>query len=109
MMLLSGEAPERGRLRLSTFIFRSRAARWNCSYTCTHSRHGWTIIVAEVDRADATRQTILVVKDEVLIRMVIREYLRACGYRIIEAASGHEALERISRSTLYSAISACLG
>src|SRR5262245_2647867 len=59
---------------------------------CMLSRHGWTSNVAEGDRADASRQTILVVEDEVLIRMVISEYLRACGHRIIEAASGDEAL-----------------
>jgi CheY-like chemotaxis protein len=36
--------------------------------------------------------TVLVVEDEVLIRMVISEYLRHCGYRVIEAASGNEAV-----------------
>jgi CheY-like chemotaxis protein len=45
--------------------------------------------------SDATlvaRQTVLVVEDEVFVRMVIAEYLRDCGYRVIEAASGDEAL-----------------
>jgi CheY-like chemotaxis protein len=37
-------------------------------------------------------QTILVVEDEVLIRMVISEYLRECGYRVIEAAHADEAI-----------------
>ena len=37
-------------------------------------------------------QTILVVEDEVFIRMVISEYLRGCGYKVIEAANGDEAL-----------------
>ena len=36
--------------------------------------------------------TILVVEDEVLIRLVIAEYLRDCGYRVIEAAHADEAL-----------------
>jgi CheY-like chemotaxis protein len=36
--------------------------------------------------------TILVVEDEVLIRMVISDYLRQCGYKVIEAANGDEAV-----------------
>ncbi|MFM9847495.1 MAG: response regulator [Hyphomicrobiaceae bacterium] len=36
--------------------------------------------------------TVLVVEDEVLVRMVICEYLRDCGFRVIEAATGEEAL-----------------
>ncbi len=37
-------------------------------------------------------ETILVVEDEVLVRLVISEYLRDCGYRVIEAANADEAL-----------------
>jgi CheY-like chemotaxis protein len=37
-------------------------------------------------------QTILVVEDEVFVRMVISDYLRSCGYRVIEAASADEAV-----------------
>jgi CheY-like chemotaxis protein len=37
-------------------------------------------------------QTVLVVEDEILIRMVISEYLRECGYRVIEAAHAAEAV-----------------
>jgi CheY-like chemotaxis protein len=36
---------------------------------------------------------ILVVEDEVLIRMHIAQYLRECGYKVIEAADADEALE----------------
>lgn len=36
--------------------------------------------------------TILVVDDEVLIRMVVAEHLRDCGYRVIEAGDGEEAI-----------------
>jgi CheY-like chemotaxis protein len=37
-------------------------------------------------------QTVLVVEDEVLVRMVIADYLRECGYRVIEAGSAAEAI-----------------
>jgi len=46
---------------------------------------------ATADRQDPL-ETILIVEDEVLIRMAIAQYLRDCGYRVIEAASGDEAL-----------------
>jgi CheY-like chemotaxis protein len=36
--------------------------------------------------------TILVVEDDVLIRMPIASYLRECGYRVVEAADADEAL-----------------
>jgi DNA-binding response OmpR family regulator len=36
---------------------------------------------------------ILVVEDEVLIRMSVAEYLRDCGFQVFEAASGDEAIE----------------
>jgi CheY-like chemotaxis protein len=48
---------------------------------------------AEVSReTQAPTQTILVVEDEVLVRMVISDYLRECGYRVIEAGSAAEAI-----------------
>jgi CheY-like chemotaxis protein len=37
-------------------------------------------------------ETVLVVEDEVLVRMVIADYLRECGYRVIEAGSAAEAI-----------------
>src|SRR5258708_6229034 len=37
-------------------------------------------------------ETILVVEDDIFVRMVISEYLRNCGYRVIEAAHADEAL-----------------
>ncbi len=43
-------------------------------------------------RADAPLQTVLVVEDEVLIRLVIADYLRECGYRVHEAVSAEEAV-----------------
>jgi CheY-like chemotaxis protein len=40
----------------------------------------------------ATPATILVVEDEVLVRLVIAEYLRDCGYKVHEAAHASEAV-----------------
>ena len=45
-------------------------------------------------------ETILVVDDEVLIRMVISEYLRGCGYRVVEAANADEALVVLQQQDL---------
>jgi CheY-like chemotaxis protein len=42
------------------------------------------------NQADAP--TVLVVEDEVLIRMATADYLRGCGYRVVEAGSGDEAV-----------------
>jgi DNA-binding NtrC family response regulator len=39
---------------------------------------------------------VLVVEDEVIIRMHISEYLRDCGYRVIEAANADEAVLLLS-------------
>ena len=36
-------------------------------------------------------ETILVAEDDVLVRIAMAEYLRGCGYRVIEAAGGMEA------------------
>lgn len=43
-------------------------------------------------------QTVLVVEDEVLIRLVIAEYLRECGYRVHEAVNADEAMEILQSS-----------
>jgi CheY-like chemotaxis protein len=43
--------------------------------------------------------TVLVVDDEVLVRMVIAESLRDCGYHAIEAADAAEAIEVLSSET----------
>jgi CheY-like chemotaxis protein len=42
--------------------------------------------------SSAIGETVLVVEDEVLLRLVIAEYLRNCGYRVIEAADADEAV-----------------
>lgn len=43
---------------------------------------------------------ILVVDDEVLIRLVIAEYLRECGFRVFEAADGDEAIKILQSAEL---------
>ena len=45
--------------------------------------------VRDKEKIDAT---VLVVEDDILVRMPIAAYLRHCGYRVIEAASSGEAL-----------------
>jgi len=42
--------------------------------------------------AATSEPTVLVVDDEVLIRMAISEYLCDCGFRVVEARSGDEAI-----------------
>ncbi|MBS3652584.1 response regulator [Pseudaminobacter sp. 19-2017] len=44
---------------------------------------------------NSTLQTILVVDGDVITRTVIADYLRHCGYRVIEANSGEEAVEAL--------------
>jgi DNA-binding NtrC family response regulator len=46
--------------------------------------------------SDSETTTILVVDDEILIRVPIVQYLRDCGYKIIEAASAEEAMAVLS-------------
>lgn len=43
-------------------------------------------------QSDTPHHTVLVVEDEVLVRMVIADYLRECGYRVYEAVDAGEAL-----------------
>src|SRR5438132_4440807 len=38
------------------------------------------------------QETILLVEDEVLVRMPIAQYLRDCGYKVIEAVNADEAI-----------------
>jgi CheY-like chemotaxis protein len=45
-------------------------------------------------------ETVLVVEDEVLIRSSIAEYLRHCGYRVLEAANADEAMIILQKTTI---------
>ena len=47
---------------------------------------------SEIGSSDEFIQTILVVEDEVLIRLPLAEYLRDCGYRVFEASNVAEAV-----------------
>ena len=40
----------------------------------------------------AAQEAILVVEDDVLVRMPIAQYLRDCGYKVIEAVNADEAM-----------------
>jgi DNA-binding NtrC family response regulator len=42
-------------------------------------------------RTSASVETVLVLDDDVLVRLPIAQYLRDCGYRVLEAASADEA------------------
>jgi CheY-like chemotaxis protein len=44
------------------------------------------------DTPEDGKPVVLVVEDEVLIRMVISDYLRNCGYKVIEATNADEAM-----------------
>jgi CheY-like chemotaxis protein len=45
----------------------------------------------------APAEAVLVVEDDVLVRLVIAAYLRDCGYRVFEAANGDEAIKLLGR------------
>lgn len=49
--------------------------------------------------APESQPTILVVEDEVLIRMAVSDYLRECGFRVVEAGSADEAVEVLKTDT----------
>jgi DNA-binding response OmpR family regulator len=50
-------------------------------------------------REEARRQGILLVDVDVLVRHELAEYLRHCGYRVIEASTTDEAMTVLSRAT----------
>src|ERR1700722_11897110 len=39
-----------------------------------------------------TMHTVLIVEDEMMVRMPIAEYLRDCGYNVVEAGNASEAI-----------------
>lgn len=57
-------------------------------------------MTAPADEAGSLRaRTILVVEDEVLLRLAIAEHLRAAGHRVIEASNAEEAMRVIGADT----------
>jgi len=46
------------------------------------------------------QETVLVVEDEVFVRMVISDYLRGCEYKVIEAADAAEALTVLQHDSI---------
>jgi len=52
------------------------------------------ILPFQVDRV------ILVVEDEVLVRMMLADQLREAGYRVVEASDADEALELLQHDAL---------
>lgn len=47
----------------------------------------------------STSQTVLVVEDETMVRMPIAEYLRDCGYNVVEAGDASEAIAAMDADT----------
>ncbi len=62
---------------------------------CMPERRGWDGADAEdpqkAGNGHPDRSVILVVEDEVLVRLAVADYLRQCGYRVLEAKTGEEA------------------
>ena len=47
---------------------------------------------AEGTSGEATLTTILVIEPDILVRMVIADYLRDCGYKVVEGVNAAGAL-----------------
>ncbi|HTR88124.1 MAG TPA: response regulator [Reyranella sp.] len=57
----------------------------------------------EEDRAEA-RAVVLVVEDEILVRLTIAAYLRDCGYEVLEAGHAGEAIRVLEAGLLVDAV-----
>jgi|SRR5580698_2168625 CheY-like chemotaxis protein len=55
--------------------------------------------VSATQETDEHRSTVLLVEDELLLRWPAGEYLRAEGYRVIEAATASEAIAVLASGT----------
>ena len=51
-------------------------------------------------RATGPPPSILVVEDEILIRMAIADHLQECGYRVFEAGSAADAITLVEQSQI---------
>jgi CheY-like chemotaxis protein len=55
-----------------------------------------------LDTSEPARvETVLVLDDDVLVRMPICQYLRDCGYRVLEAASADEATVILQKQDIH--------
>jgi CheY-like chemotaxis protein len=52
-------------------------------------------------------ETVLVVEPEVLVRVMVSQYLRECGYRVVEAVSADEALVILQNSDIPVGVMLC--
>ena len=48
----------------------------------------------------ANSRTVLVLDDDVLVRMPVVQFLRDCGYRVVEAASTDEAIAILQKTNI---------
>jgi CheY-like chemotaxis protein len=53
----------------------------------------------EPSSGDAASATVLVVEPDILVRMVIADYLRDCGYKVVEGVNADEALAVLEAGT----------
>lgn len=49
-------------------------------------------------------ESVMVVEPDVLVRMTVADYLRECGYRVVEAITGEEALRILGAGVKVEAI-----
>lgn len=55
-------------------------------------------MILAADETSQARTNILVVEDEILVRVIIADHLRDAGYVVVEAGGADEALEYLSTS-----------
>jgi CheY-like chemotaxis protein len=53
----------------------------------------------EPSSGDTASATVLVVEPDILVRMVIADYLRDCGYKVVEGVNADEALAVLGAGT----------
>jgi CheY-like chemotaxis protein len=53
----------------------------------------------EPSSGDAASASVLVVEPDILVRMVIADYLRDCGYKVVEGVNADEALAVLGAGT----------
>ena len=52
--------------------------------------------LASIASEQTSSHTVLIVEDDNMVRMPIAEYLRDCGYHVLEASDAHEAIETVN-------------